>query len=153
MFTKALIALSVIAIPQCASAASIGGNAALSLAALVAQSSPTVSATNKWRLRQYLNNHHAGPGAPATITISADRVHCRISDVDLTNHSCDLTFGATNKALNGRVAHELYATIVENGVAPEGAAGSMNVLLNALTCTIKPHDLSSGSGADCIYTP
>ncbi len=153
MLIKCLLAFSLVAMPQVALAASTGGSAALSLATLVGQMSPSLSATNKWRLRQYLNNHHAGPGAPATITVSADRVHCRTSNVDLTSHDCDMMFGTQSKVLRGRLAHELFATIIENGVAAEGAAGSMNVLMNALTCTIKPHDLDSGGGADCTYTP
>jgi hypothetical protein len=153
MLTKAFLAALCVAIPQLALAASSSGNGALSLAALIAQPSPTVSATNKWRLRQYLGNHHPGPGAPATITVTADRVLCRVSNVDLTSHDCDLVFGTKGKVLKGRAAHELYATMVENGLTPEGAAGSMNVLMNTLSCTIKPHELDAGGGADCTYVP
>jgi hypothetical protein len=149
MLTKAILATFLIAIPQFAQAASVSGNAALSLA----QHSPSISNANKWRLRQYLNNHHAGPAAPTTITVDAASIHCRTSNVDLTSHDCELAIGTHSIVLKGRIAHELYATIVENGIVPDGTAGHLNVLLNGLSCTIKPHELDGGGGAGCIYTP
>src|SRR5262249_7812595 len=53
------------------------------------------------------------------ISVKADAVVCRESDVDLTSRSCKLTFGSASANLSGRNAHEVYATIGEAGVRAE----------------------------------
>lgn len=54
----------------------------------------------------------------------ADAVTCRASNVDIAFHACTLAFGKETVRVDGRKAHELFATLVETGVSPEGAAGS-----------------------------
>jgi hypothetical protein len=44
--------------------------------------------------------------------------------------------------LTGREADELYATIVESGVEPEGAAGSSFTSLSDIECTIDVHEIA-----------
>ena len=82
--------------------------------------------------------------AGKTICVQAGKLTCRASNVDLKSYSC---------ALKGRRAHELYATLAEIGVAPDGAAGSTFEAVSNLKCTIDPGAVkqSSGGGANCDY--
>jgi hypothetical protein len=58
-------------------------------------------------------------------------------------------------SLQGRHAHELFATILEAGMPGEGAAGTIYEALHNLTCTIDPPTIAgnSGAGADCTFDP
>jgi hypothetical protein len=141
---------------QSASAATTAGSTALALAALVAAHSPVLSRHDK-RVVARLFCGHATVAFPANrkISVKADSVVCRASDVDITSRSCKLTFGAASVSLTGRKAHELYATIAEAGVPPDGAAGSIYESLSHLVCTIDPHVIAqrAGGGADCTFDP
>jgi hypothetical protein len=70
---------------------------------------------------------HLNFGFPANqkISVKADAVVCRASDVDIAARSSELTFGRHKRSLKGRRANELNATAVEAGVSSEGAAGSI----------------------------
>ena len=69
-----------------------------------------------------------------TILVKADSVVCRASNVDISAHSCQLKFGARSRATwRAARAHELYATIAEIGVRPDGAAGSVFEALSTST--------------------
>ena len=75
------------------------------------------------------------------------------SNVDIKAHSCDLNFGKQDVALQGRSAHELYATLIEIGVAPDAGAGSVFEALAKLDCKIDPGEVTAnaGGGAHCDY--
>ena len=124
MRNMALAAL-VLAAPQSPSAANVDGNGALALAALVAEYSPLLSAKQKDTMHHLLYGVLTPPPPPEKIVVKADNIVCRASNVDITEHSCALTFGPRAVNLKGRGAHELYATIDEVGVPPDGAAGSV----------------------------
>jgi hypothetical protein len=81
------------------------------------------------------------------ITLTAGGVNCRASNVDITLHSCDLTFEAKKVATHGRKAHELYATLAEMGVPPDGAAGSIFEAVSNLDCTIDPGEVKQKPAA------
>jgi hypothetical protein len=152
----AVAALALISAAQPALASSSGGNAALSLAALVGLQSPLLTGVEKTVLTKYLDGQ-AGVifKKGKTMLVKADAVSCRISNVDITVHSCDLTFGGKKKTLTGRKAHEIYATLVENGVPSDGAAGSIFEGLTDLECNIDPAQVAGrdGGGASCDYAP
>ena len=95
------------------------------------------------------------PPPPEKIVVKADNIVCRASNVDITEHSCALTFGHRTVNLKGRGAHELYATIDEVGVPPDGAAGSVFESLSNLNCTIDPNEIAqkAGGGASCTFDP
>ncbi len=137
-----------------AAAAGLSGSSALALAALVGKHSRAVSHADKRLLKAYLagkaDAHHEHG---KTIEVTADSVTCRASNVDITSHSCDLTFGTKKKSLHGRKAHELFATLIENGIQAEGAAGSMIAGISKLDCTIKADEVAEegGGGATCTY--
>jgi hypothetical protein len=156
MTKSVLIAVALIFVGQSAWAGAMTGNGALSFAALIGQHAPQLDQEQKGLLLNYLNGEaEAKFPEGGAFSVKADSVTCRISNVDITFHSCDLTFGATNVTIKGRVAHELYATLIENGVPGDGAAGSNYEAIGALDCTINPGEVASrgGGGAKCDFAP
>ena len=152
----AFFAIPLMLASNAALAGSIDGNGALALAALVAEHSPNVIAVDKIVLARFLNgqtNIHYAP--KKKISVKADAVSCKASNVDITEHSCEFTFGTKKPATHGRKAHELYATLAEVGVPPDGAAGSIFEALSNLDCTIDPVEVKEkgGGGAHCSYDP
>ncbi|MDR3527990.1 MAG: hypothetical protein P4L57_12010 [Rhizomicrobium sp.] len=151
-----LSALALVAISSSAVAAphTVGGSSALALASIVAQSSPSVTFAHKTLLAKYLNGWATAAHTPGlVISFTASAVKCRSSNVDISAHSCELTFGSVNKTLSGRSAHELYATLVENGVPGDGAAGSIYEAVDNLHCTITADAVAdrAGGGAQCSF--
>jgi hypothetical protein len=149
-----LVALALLSASGTASAATATGAGALALAALVAAHSPLVSGHDK-RAMALLLNGNLGFSFPKNkkILVRADAIVCRAGNVDITAHSCTLTFGNKTTVLKGRRAHELFATIAEAGVPARGAAGSVFESLSHLVCTIDPNGVKqrAGGGADCKF--
>ena len=147
-------AIVVIAAGQAAYAGSASGNSALALAALVSERSPLVAPPEKFLLQQYLSGRADAPHRRgAAIAVVADSVQCRASNVDITAHSCDLTFRGVHVRFDGRAAHELYATLAGAGVEPDGAAGSIYEAVTNLNCRITPDEVAAraGGGAQCRF--
>lgn len=154
-FAGATIAVLSLLTTQPASAGATTSGAALALAALVAVKAPTVGALDRLMLLAYFEGRADAPLARGrTIEVKANAIDCRASNVDITSHSCDLTFGAKKATLSGRKAHELYATLIENGVAIDGAAGAIHATVTALDCTIKVDNIrdKAGGGANCSFS-
>ena len=151
----AFLTIPLLLANHAAFAGSADGNGALALAALVAEYSPGVKAIDKHVLAKFLNGYANARYAPGKITVAAGAVTCRASNVDITQHSCDLTFGAKKVATQGRKAHELYAILAAVGVPQESAAGSTFVAVSNLDCTIDPGEVKqkAGGGAHCAYDP
>jgi hypothetical protein len=139
---------------QGALAATTTGSSALALATLVGVQSPVLSRHDKSVLARLLGGH-TDVAFPANkkISIKADDIVCTAGDVDITAHSCKLTFGAKTADLAGDKAHELYATLAEVGVPREGSAGAVHERLSHLVCTINPNQIAQkgGGGADCMF--
>ena len=154
MRNMALAAL-LLAAPHGASAANVNGSGALALAALIAEYSPVLRAKQKDIMHHLLYGILAPPPPPEKIVVNADNVVCRASNIDITEHSCALMFGHRTVDLKGRRAHELYATIDEVGVPPDGAAGSVFESLSKLDCTIDPKEIAhkTGRGASSTFDP
>jgi hypothetical protein len=142
------------AIGSDASGATSAGGGALALAALVGAHAPALSASERHALADMLDGR-LGFAYSTAISVSADSVSCRASDVDISSHACELKFGARTRMLAGRAAHELFATLLENGVPSQGAAGSIVVAVAHLSCTVKPAEVKqkAGGGADCAFAP
>ena len=151
------IALPVLALAltmQSASADTAAGQRALALAALVAEHSPSLGGEDKYAVVRLFEGGLNFPfPANRKITVQADSIVCRASNVDITSRSCTLTFGGRAVTLTGRRAHGLFATIAEVGVPEDGAAGSVSVSMSKLTCTIDPAQIKqkAGGGADCTF--
>jgi hypothetical protein len=151
---KVLLVLAALLAPQAASAETVMGSGALALAALVGNVSPLIGPKDKVVLMKLLNGEEKFSFPMGqTITIQADKLTCRSSDVEITAHSCDLSFGSRTLTLTGRPAHELFATLAEVGVPPDGAAGSIYEVVANLKCEIDPDEVTqnSGGGAQCEY--
>jgi hypothetical protein len=134
--------------------ASANGPAALALASVVAQYSSRLSAHDRSLLARLLDGDLTlGCSADQKISVRAERIICRASDVDITARSCELTFATHKRILKGRRANELNATIAQAGVPSEGAAGSIITSLSQLLCTIDRKEITqkSGGGADCTF--
>jgi hypothetical protein len=133
-----------------AASATVTGPAAFALAAVVAEHAPLIRFQRRVIARLFdgktifLN---------ANIAIRAESVVCRVSNVDITARTCDLTFRTNKRTVQGRHANEIYATIVTAGVGSEGTAGSMVESVSKLVCTINPHEIKqkAGGGADCTF--
>ena len=137
-----------------AAPATATGQEALALAAVVAEYSPLLSAHDRKVLaRLFDGDLNLSFPANQKISVKADAVVCRVSDVDITARSCELTFGIHKRTLKGRRANELYATAVEAGVPSDGAAGSIFESFSQLVCTIDPSEIKqkAGGGADCTF--
>jgi hypothetical protein len=153
---RIILVAALLSFSSAALAESADGNGALALAALVAENSPLLGATDKAVLAKFLNGQtNVAYPAGETTLVSADKITCRASNVDITEHSCDLAFGKKTVMLMGRRAHELYTTLAEIGVQAEGAAGSSFAALSNLKCAINPSEVQqkSGGGAHCDYSP
>src|SRR5262249_28388785 len=128
----------------------------LALASIVAAHSPLLNRLES-RAMARLFGGRSDLAFPANrkILVKADAIVCRASNVDITSRSCKLTFGNRSVDLTGRNAHELFATIAEAGVPPDGAAGSIYENLSHLACTIAPGEIAqkAGGGAECTFDP
>jgi hypothetical protein len=153
---KSILVAAMVSLSGPASAETADGSGALALAALVGETSPVLGASDKAVLAKFLNGQtNITYPTGQTIAVAADKVACRAGNVDLTSHSCELAFDSKTVMLSGRRAHELYATLAEIGVAPDGAAGSTFEALSNLKCTIDPNEVKQKSGgeAHCDYSP
>jgi hypothetical protein len=151
-------ALALSLIPAAMSAASAApatasGPVALALAAVVAQYSPLPAYEKKTMARLFAGDSNFHVKSSKTISVTADTIVCRTSNVDIAARSCELTFKSAKRSLKGREANEIFATLATAGVTQEGAAGSNFESISTLNCTIDPDQIGqkSGGGADCSF--
>ena len=119
---------------------------------MIAQYSPLPSAYEKRTIAGlFAGNQKSGGASKQKLTITADTVMCRISNVDITARRCELTFKKASRSIKGREANEVYATLASAGIVAEGAAGSMIQTVTKLSCTLDPAAIrdNAGAGADC----
>lgn len=154
--TALLATASLLLTAAPALAQSTGGNPGLALAALVSFQSPLVSPHDKTIMTYMLNgNLNFSYPAAKKITVKADAIVCRASNVDISVHSCELTFAGHKRTISGRTAHEMFATLIEIGIPGDGAAGTIFEALKSLDCSIDPNGVKQrdGGGASCSFTP
>lgn len=147
------LSLSLSGIPS-AQAATVSGSTALALAGVVARLSKSLTSAEKKAVAMLFAANSDIPYKDK-IVVTADKIVCRTSNVDITARSCDITFGKKMRTLNGSTANEIFATAALAGVPSEGAAGSVFESLTKLSCTIDPNAIGQkdGSGADCSFEP
>ncbi|WP_407166802.1 hypothetical protein [Bradyrhizobium sp. ORS 111] len=147
----ALSLASVSAASAASSAAS--GSVALALAGVVAPYSSLPIAQKK-AVAALFNGDSKVAHAKA-ITVTADKIACRASNVDITSRSCELTFGPRTRSIKGRAANEIFATEALAGVPSDGAAGTIYESLTKLSCALDPKVIkqNGGGGADCTFQP
>jgi hypothetical protein len=146
-----LIAALLLLTPAGAQAAEASGASALGLAAQVGAHEPALSTLGRHRLARLAGGHMA---AGAAIRVRADRVFCRISNVDITSASCDLRFGRRMVSFRGASARALMDAMGAAGIEADGAAGSTGAVIGALDCRIYPGQIAerAGGGAHCSWT-
>jgi hypothetical protein len=137
-----------------ASAAPVTANgpAALALAGVVALYSPLLTADEREAVSAFFVGQ-SGVRYARKISVTADKIVCKVSNVDITARSCELTFKGNKQTITGRRASEVFATEAMAGVPPDGAAGSIVESLSKLTCTLDPAEIrqKAGGGASCSF--
>ncbi|MFD0986048.1 hypothetical protein [Methyloligella solikamskensis] len=127
---------------------------ALALAAIVGQLSPDLGDADKQALAKLLDGNTSFPSKKAEkIAVTAKAIKCHTSNIDLTAHDCTLTFGGKDTTLKGRAAHELLATLAEEGVEPDPGAGNVWYALANLDCEIDVAQVKdkAGGGVTCTF--
>lgn len=153
----ALLLLGALSAPHSALAADARqafGSGALALAALVGGDSPLLGDKDKAAIAQLLDGNTTFDFPKGqTVTVTADKITCHASNVDIAEHDCALSFGKQDVKLKGRAAHELYATLLEIGAEPDPGAGNIWVSVSKLSCAIDVAEVQdkSGGGAKCSY--
>lgn len=130
------------------------GSTALALAGVIAPLSPTLSRAETKAVAMLLAGS-SDISARRPILVTADRIVCRMGNVDITIRSCEISFGKKVRTVNGSTANAIFATLALAGIPPDGAAGSIFESLSRLSCTIDPDAIrrKDGSGADCTFQP
>jgi hypothetical protein len=141
--------------PSSASAATTtaSGPSALALAAVVASHGSLLGSFDKRAMSRFFDGKGVFITRVNKITVAADSIVCKISNVDITARSCELTFKSHKRTLTGRNANEVYATLAIAGVMSEGAAGAITETITNLECTIEPSLIreKDGGGASCTF--
>jgi len=144
--------LAVMLGPSAASAAPVTmtGPTALAVAAVVARYSPLLNPGERKVIAGLFDGNSRISYPKKKLSVSADTVTCRISNVAIVERSCDIAFAKGKHSLKGREANEVYATLVSSGVTAEGAAGSMIESISKLSCTLDLDAIrqNAGAGAD-----
>src|SRR3954468_6147200 len=135
-----------------AAPATVSGPAALALAGVVALYSPLLTADEREAVSAFFVGQ-SGVRYAKKILVTADKVVCRVSNVDITARSCELTFKGAKQTIRGRRASEILATEAMVGIPADGAAGSVSEGLSKLTCTLDPAEIrkKAGGGAGCSF--
>ena len=110
-----LLTFAAIAAVPPAVAVTAAAPLSLAIAAVVAPYSPLLSVRDK-RVVARLFEGGANVEVSPRISVKADSIVCRVSNVDITLRGCELTFGTYKRGIEGRAANELYATLSAAGL-------------------------------------
>ena len=148
----AALALAGLAAPAAAAGAS--GPNALALAGLIAEHDWRLAAADRYVVAALFAGNEGIDYPPGrAIAIGAEKVVCRVSNVEITARSCQLTIKGRTANLSGAAANALFATLAAAGVPADGAAGSIFEAVHGLACTLTPSVIkqNGGGGASCAY--
>lgn len=110
---------------------------AASLAYIVAQHSPLLSAAQR---REFSQDFNGAPlaGAPRVHNVAAARVWCRARQPSLGDETrCTVTYGANQSAdIGGAEAKSLFDALGAVGVEGEAGMGHVERAITALACTV-----------------
>jgi len=141
--------------PSAASAApaTLTGPTALAVAAVVAQYSPVLNPGERKVIAGLFDGNTRMSYPLKKLSVDADTVMCRVSNVAIAERSCEITFKKGKRSLKGHAANEVYATLASAGITAEGAAGSMIESVAKLSCTLDLGEIrqNAGGGADCSW--
>ena len=136
-----------------AAPATMTGPTALAVAAVVAPYSPLLNPGERKVIAGLFDGNSRMSYPIKKLSVGADTVTCRISNVAIAERSCEIAFKKGKRSLKGRAANEVFATLASAGVTAEGAAGSMIESISKLSCTLDLGKIrqNDGSGADCSW--
>ena len=136
-----------------AAPATVSGPTALAVAAVLAQYSPVLNPGERKVIAGLFDGNTRMSYPLKKLSVDADAVMCRISNVAIADRSCEITFSKGKRSLKGRAANEVYATLASAGVIAQGAAGSMTENISKLSCTLDLGVIkqNAGGGADCSW--
>jgi hypothetical protein len=151
----AVLAASLLAVTSStasAAPATANGPTALALAGVVALYSPLLTADEREAVSAFFVGQ-SGVRYAKKISVTADKIVCKVSNVDITARSCELIFKGAKQTITGRRASEIFATEAMAGVPADGAAGSVSESLPKLNCTLDPAEIKqkAGGGATCTF--
>lgn len=131
----------------------VKGATALAVAGVVAPYSPFLNPGERKVIAGLFDGNSKLGYPKRKLTVSADAVMCRTSNVAIAERSCEITFQKAKRSLKGRAANEVYATLASAGVTAEGAAGSIIEKVTKLSCTLDLGEIrqNAGGGADCSW--
>lgn len=143
--------LTPLGLSAASAATTLTGPTALAVAAVLAPYSTLLSAGEKKVIAGLFDGNTRTRYPAKKISVNAETVMCRISNVAIAERRCEITFKKGKRSLTGREANEIYATLASAGVTAEGAAGSMIENVTKLSCTLDPAGIkqNDGSGTDC----
>jgi hypothetical protein len=129
------------------------GATALAVAAAIAQYSPVLNPGERKVIAGLFEGNTRMSYPLKKLSVDADTVMCRISNVAIADRSCEITFKKGKRSLKGHAANEVYATLASAGITAEGAAGSMIENVSKLSCTLDLGEIkqNAGGGADCSW--
>ena len=144
--------LAATATSASAAPTTLNGPSALALAGVVALYSPLLTADEREAVSAFFVGQ-TGVRYAKKISVTADKIVCKVSNVDITARSCELTFKGAKQTITGRRASEIFATEAMAGVPADGAAGSMSESISKLNCTLDPAEIKqkAGGGATCAF--
>src|SRR3954454_16979164 len=128
-----------------AAPATVSGPAALALAGVVALYSPLLTADEREAVSAFFVGQ-SGVRCAKKILVTADKIVCRVSNVDITARSCELTFKGAKQTISGRRASEFLAPEPMVAIPADGAAGSVSEGLSKLPCTLDPAEIRKKAG-------
>jgi hypothetical protein len=87
------------------------------------------------------------------ISVTADSIICRTSDVDIAKRSCDLTFAAGKRTVTGSEATKSVQLRPQQAVPPGALPDQLYKAWPTLVCTIDPAEImhKAGDGAGCTF--
>ncbi|WP_308200390.1 hypothetical protein [Bradyrhizobium sp. 190] len=97
----AISLLTATASTASAASATANGPAALALAGVVALYSPLLTADEREAVSAFFVGQ-SGVRYAKKISVTADKIVCRVSNVDITARSCELTFKGNKQTITGR---------------------------------------------------
>jgi hypothetical protein len=136
-----------------AAPATASGPTALAVAAVLAQYSPVLNPGERKVIAGLYDGNTRMSYPLKKLSVEADAVMCRTSNVAIADRSCEITFKKGKRTLKGHAANEVYATLASAGITAEGAAGSMIQNVSKLSCTLDLGEIkqNAGGGASCSW--
>ena len=147
----AISLLTATASTASAAPATASGPAALALAGVVALYSPLLTADEREAVSAFFVGQ-SGVRYAKKISVTADKIVCRVSNVDITARSCELTFKGAKQTISGRRASEILRPKPWPAFPPMALPDRCPKASRSSTArSTRPSQKKAGGGADCSF--